>query len=264
MFGYNMRALIQVLQVGPEILEADIQRQISRLDTTTLWSLTKLDEDNAGNVSHNLTVRTRPNQHQTNSAGYLLGDVSTDTVASPAVWKNLLLIQGREVYLQFNNNTQFTNMLYLFRGVPEAASSAGWLCESLCHDKIRRRGTLTLRVMAPTAGQTHLAPSDETVSISLKQLAPHIFNPSDLNSFTCDTTKYFMPFSGNNPTFDSFFHHKLAGVGLQMTLKSDHTLNADGLRMLYGRLDSYRKGSCENWFVFVIRKGSVFKCKSLL
>ena len=149
-------------------------------------------------------------------------------------------------------------MLDLFRRVPGTASSAGWLWESLCHTKFREGGTFTLKKMTATARGV-LVPSDEIVSISFTRLEPHVFNSKDLLSATRDPTKYFIPFSGSNPAFDSFFRNESIGVGLQMTLASHHTLNRDGLRMLYGRLGM--ESAYERWFVFIIRKGSVFKCQ---
>lgn len=79
-----------------------------------------------------------------------------------------------------------------------------------------------------------------------------------LQQATLDPTKYFIPFSGSNPTFGSFYHGRI-GAGLQITLASTHKLNVEGLRMLYGRLGEGL--APKNWFVFVTREGSVFKCK---
>ena len=251
-----MRTLIQVLQGGLKSLEADIENGLKRLDIVKHNGLITLDEDSAGDLSHNLIVSKCFEQPEPDSEGYLGDDVPTSSVASPTVWKKLLIVQGRMVYLGH------TNILDIFLRAPETASSAGWLWEYLCHNQIRRGGKFTLRKMDTTAGV--LVPSNETTPVIFEPLEPHIFNSVDFVSSTCDATKYFIPFSGRNPAFDAFFHHERAGIGLQMTLASDHTFNPTGFRMLYGRLGALNKDNepaRENWFIFVIRKGSAFKSK---
>jgi hypothetical protein len=256
MYGYNIRTLLQVLKGSPEILETTIEQRLNGLDIEKIQSMINLNADAAGDLSHSLIV-SRCSQHpEPDSAGYHNGDVLRSSIASPAVWRKLLHVHGRVVY------ERLTNMLQLFRQVPQTAPSAGWLWESLSHARICKGGTFILREMAVTAGQRHLAPAEKTLSVTFKQMETRIFNSSDRYESTCDPTKYCVPFSGRNPTFDSFFYYGRVGVGLQMTLGADHKVNADGLRMLYGRLDFYRKGSVrENWFVFVIRKGSLFQCE---
>ena len=183
---------------------------------------------------------------------YLDGDVLQSTIASPAVWKILLLVRGRMVCSELHH------MLDLVGRVPGTASSAGWLWESLCHTKIREGGSFTLKIMAVTSTGV-LAPSDVNATISVPRLEPQVFNSNDLISSTRDATKYYIPFDRSNPTFDSFFHLENIGVGVQIILRPNHELDVKGLRMLYGRMG---EGSADkNWFVFVIREGSVFKCK---
>jgi len=99
MYGYNMRALIQVLQVGPTKLEQDIQEKVRRLETVRLINLMKLDADDTGNVSHNLLVIRCPEQPKPGTLEYLDSDVPTRAAASHAVMKKLILVHGRMVYL---------------------------------------------------------------------------------------------------------------------------------------------------------------------
>jgi len=144
-------------------------------------------------------------------------------------------------------------MLELFRRIPETASSAGWLWESLCHKRLSAGGTFPVKMMVSTGG--HLTPSDKTASITLPPLETCCYEPTD---DTTEAKHYYLPRASNNPTFDSFFYLGDSGVGLQMTLGSSHSLRPRGLQLLYGRL---KKVSSPYLFVFVIRKGSVFQCK---
>lgn len=181
-----MRVLIQVLLNGPKTLEADIAKKLSELDIVKLNSLIRFDADFAGDMSHNLTVSKCDEQPEPDSEGYLGGDVLTSSIASPTVWKNLLIVHGRMVYLGQ------TNILDIFRRVPETASSAGWLWEYLCHNQSRRGGAFTLRKMKGTSGS--LVPSNETNTVTFQSREPQIFNSFDLVSR--DPTKYFIPSLG--------------------------------------------------------------------
>jgi len=102
MYGYNVRALIQVLQVGPTNLEQDIEEKVRRLETVSLSNLIKLDEDDTGNVSHNLLVIRCPKQPKPGTREYLSGDVPRMAAASHAVMKKLALVHGRKVYLDLS------------------------------------------------------------------------------------------------------------------------------------------------------------------
>ena len=96
-----------------------------------------------------------------------------------------------------------------------------------------------------------------TTTLYPASLTTHIFTSRDLNLTTRDPAKYFIPFAYNNPTFDSFFRCGEVGVGLQMTISEEHTLDIKGLCMIYGRL----MHSAEQVFVFVIPPGRKFRCK---
>jgi len=252
-YGYNMRTLAQVLRGGSARLMGDIAKRVADLSIVNVGSLTKREVEDAGNMSHSLIVSRCLESPQPDSPDYLEGDLLTSTIASPAVWRQLLSANGRKVYMEMSN------MLDLFRGIPETATSAGWLWERLCHSNFLRGGAFTLKEMVLTDEEEHLVPSNNTVPITLSQRQPHLFISSDVISRTLEPSHYFMPSSVNNPTFDAFFHLEVAGVGLQMTLAPQQSLISEGLQTLYKHLD---KGTRPNWFVFVIRKGSPFKCKT--
>ena len=74
-----------------------------------------------------------------------------------------------------------------------------------------------------------------------RRAGPMIFSSRRLNSTTRDPAKYVLPSASNGPTFDSFFRCGEIGAGLQMTLSEDHTLNIKGLRMLYSRLNAFKR-----------------------
>ena len=250
MYGYSMRALIDVLQNGPAGLEGHIDMKAQQLSTVSLSSLTQLDCREVRTVYHSLVVGRRLDDPTPGTLAYFAGDVPRSAVASPAVWRKLVLHHGRKAYLDM------TNLLDSFRKIPETASSAGWLWESLCHDRISKGGAFTLEEMVSTG--EYLMPSGNTVPINILQRERHFYSSNDLSSSTSGFSHYFIPSAGNNPTFDAFLHHQSASIGLQMTLAKDHTLKPKGLRLLYKRLG---EGPGENWFVFVIRKGTPFKTK---
>ena len=254
-YGYNICSLIQVLKSGPDTLKAEIASKINPNEPATLGNLLKHDIENATNVSSSLFVSGCFEQPAPGTDKYLGGDVLHSAIASPTVWRLLLEIRGRKVYWEQ------PHILDLFRRVPETASSAGWLWESICHDIISRGGNFTLRAM--DEADKALVPSDRTDILRLKKLEPLYFKSKDTFKSTCDLRNYFVPTYGNNPTFDSFLHLQSVGVGFQMTLERNHTLDSNGLRMLHGRLgvhDNANEPSREKWFVFVIRKGSSFRC----
>ena len=254
-YGYNIRSLIQVLDFGPATLESEIASKIDPIQPATLVNLIKHDAESATNVSHSLVVSRCVEQPAPGTDKYLGSDILSSAIASPAVWRLLLEIRGRKVY------SEQINILDLFRRIPEMASSAGWLWESLCHTFISKGGNFTLSAMDET--EQTLVPSNRTTPLSLARLDPLYFASNDTLQMTCDPSKYFVPIHGNNPTFDSFLHHQSVGVGFQMTLGRNHTLNSDGLRMLNRRLgvhDQANQPSREKWFVFVIREGSSFRC----
>lgn len=254
-YGYNIRSLIQVLDSGPDSLEAEIASKIDPLVSATLVNLIRHDAENSVDMSHSLIVSRCLEQPAPGTDKYLSGDVLHSAIASPTVWRLLLNIRGRKVY------SEQTNILELFRKIPEMASSAGWLWESLCHSIISKGGKFTLRGMDEI--DKALVPSDRTTILSLERLEPLYFTSSDSLKFTSGLHNYFVPTYGNNPTFDSFFHLQSVGVGFQMTLGRTHTLNPKGLRMLNGRLGALDKANepkREKWFVFVIREGSSFRC----
>ena len=248
-YGYNIRSLIEVLHDGPRFLEDDTAERISHFGTLRLYDLIRDDQESA--VCHTLTLGRCLEQPRPGTSAYANSDVLDSVVASHAVWKTLVSRRGRKVY------TELANMLDLFRKVPEMAPSAGWLWESLCHDSIRIGGILPLREMVEEPGA--LVPLGRVVRLPLLQLAPEYFEAERTIERTCDLHKYYIPNHGNNPTFDAFFHHEHVGVGLQMTLGRTHTLNPNGLQVLHERLGILGEER-EQWFVFVIRRGSTFRC----
>lgn len=258
MYGCNMRTLVDILRFGPKTHEEHINRKLSDLPVVDLNSLLKFDANNAGNVTHNLIVSGCPSQPELGTLDALAGDNLQHMVASRAVWKNLIRVRGKKVYLELRNMTD------MFLRVPGMASCAGWLWESICHNTISEGGKFTLKKMAETGqGKNRKlvrSSQDHGTSITFAPLEPYVFTPSELLSSTSDPRKYFIPRAGNNPAFDAFLRiNEDIGVGLQMTLAAGHTLNARGLRMLWGRLG--KKSADKNYFVFVIRQGSDFECK---
>ena len=251
MYGRNMRGLVEVLCHGPGFLESDIASKINPLETVTLSDLIRRDAESAGEMSHTLILSRCLDQPQPGTNEYATSDVLSSIVASHAVWKALVSRRGRKVY------SEIANMLDLFRRVPEMAPSAGWLWESLCHSSISSGGTFSLTEM--TEQDSSLVPSDQVINLLVQQLDAEYFETGATNKSTSDPHKYYIPNHGNNPTFDAFFHHEDVGVGLQMTLGRSHMLKAKGLLMLHKRLDALGEDR-QQWFVFVIRKGSSFSC----
>jgi hypothetical protein len=139
-----MRSLIEVLNDGPARLEKEIEVHIRPLDFVSLQCLMKLDADSPGNMTHSLIESRCFNQPEPMSPQYLAGDVLESTVASPAVWKKLFLIHARK------QHSRMVDMVDLFCRIPQAATSAGWLWESLCHDQLRNGGTFNLQAMVST------------------------------------------------------------------------------------------------------------------
>jgi hypothetical protein len=95
-----------------------------------------------------------------------------------------------------------------------------------------------------------------------------VSSSNELLSVTQARTKYWIPAAANNPTFDSFFYHKVTGeddtgIGLQMMLGDRHTVNPTGLEMHYGRLNADRKTETQHWFFFVIHEGRKFRYPAL-
>ena len=248
MFGYNMHTLFQVLRAkdGPTQFKRAIHAKVLQLEFISLGNLMRLDAEDIGIVS--LLVSRCVDQPLPSTRKYLGTDVLSSGVASPAVWTELLHVHGKGVY------SQIRSMPGLFHRIPETASSAGWLWESLCHERLIAGGTFTVKEMVSTGG--HLTPSDDATSISLPRLEPCYYSPAD---GTTKANHYYLPAASDNPAIDSFFHWNGVGVGLQMTLGSNHSLKPKGLELLYGHL---KKVSSRYFIVFVIRKGSVFECKA--
>ena len=250
MYGCNMRGLIEVLSHGPGFIEDDIATKINLLETVTLSDLIRRDAESAGKMSHSLILSKCLKQPQPGTSAYDTSDALSSLVASHAVWRALAARRGKVF-------SEIANMLDLFRRVPEMAPSAGWLWESLCHGSISRGGKFSLTEM--TEQDSLLVPSDQVIDLHVQQLDAEYFETGATNESTSDPRKYYIPNYGNNPTFDAFFHHEDVGVGLQMTLGRTHTLKAKGLLMLHRRLGARGEGR-QQWFVFVIRKGSTFSC----
>jgi len=113
----RLGTLSQVFQFGPTNLEEHIDVKAQQLETVSLSSLIKLNVDDAGIVSHSLIVSRCARRPKPGTTEYLGGDVLRSAVASPAVWRKLVLHHGRKVYLDM------TNMLDSFCKIPETASS---------------------------------------------------------------------------------------------------------------------------------------------
>ena len=90
-YGINMRGLRRVLRNGGKTIEHKIEQKVWRLPIADLNSLIQLDTDYTGNVAQILVVSRCPDQPEPGTIKYLDGDVLQRTIASPAVWKKLLV-----------------------------------------------------------------------------------------------------------------------------------------------------------------------------
>jgi hypothetical protein len=253
MYGCNMRTLREILTSGPEGVQQAISRMISGLSISDIRYMLRNNADAAGDPSHNLITSHCLDQPQPKSGGrYLVTDTLSSVITSTVVWNKLFHARGKAVYIEF------THLFEHFSRIPQAAAAAGRLWEGWAHGRISEGGTFTL---TPIFADKEQNQDDVRISLSPREMS--LFTAKDLPSATQTPTKYWIPFSDNNPTFDSFFYHKGIGIGLQMTVAANHSLNAQGLDMLYRRLNARKSGSTlRHWFVFVICEGYKFRCQA--
>ena len=95
-------------------------------------------------------------------------------------------------------------------------------CGSPCHKRLIAGGINLYHERVVSTGE-HLMPSDNTASICLPRLESCCYSPSD---DTIEDNHYYLPAAWNNPTFDAFVYWNRIGVGLQMTLGSNHSLKS--------------------------------------
>jgi hypothetical protein len=95
--------------------------------------------------------------------------------------------------------------------------------------------------------------------IRIGHLTHQVYTPKDDARHTADRGKYYIPSAPNNATFDAFFRCQAGktGIGLQMTIRTEHSLSDSGLKALGEQLKTAKK----RYFVFVIPKGQRFKFK---
>jgi len=143
---------------------------------------------------------TPPSRHclgrpQPRQPSYFRSDIPEHSIPSIFVLEALYLRSGKSLF------AKASLMSGLFQRVPQAASTAGWLWEGQCHNRICRGGSFTLVPM--TAKGNHLV-QDQTKSqeLEITGMTPIVFSNKEL---TCHRGQYYVPIASNNPMFDAFF-----------------------------------------------------------
>jgi len=124
----------------------------------------------------------------------------------------------------------------------------GWISQLLSHDPPNTPGRTSSWIERKRRQKC-----------SVNELELHCVGAQETPSATSAPTRHFVPSSQRNATYDAFFHHEGRCIGFQMTLSETHSLNPDGLKDLYDRLQYPYEQPTQHWFVVVIRKGCQFK-----
>jgi hypothetical protein len=261
-YGHNMRTLHEALDGGAKAVEQAISGQINRLSLSEIRHMLMHDVNTAGDASHNIITSHCLNQPEPTPGGrYRARDTLSSEIVSGFVWGELIRAKGKAVYLEL------AHLFEQFSRVPQIAPAAGLLWEGWAHGHISKGGTFDLTPMFDHKDKKQTKKQIKDVHISFGPLEMRVFSSNELLSVTQTRTKYWIPSSANNPTFDSFFYHqgtgKNTGVGLQMTLSNCHTINPTGLDMLYDHLNADQRSEAQHWFVFVIREGYEFRWPDL-
>jgi len=267
-YGCNMRTLAIVLSGKEGSVEKRILKIAEQVDNGRLRSMVTSNMETVGDISHELVTTTCLRQPQPGEGLYHGSDNARDIIAGHTAWDALLRAHGKAVY------TDLIHLIETFTKIPQAAPSAGWLWEHWANASICKGGYFTLKPIAlprsskntrqnqpPDRGETTTEVEEAAQTISVNELELHCFGAQEPPSATSAPTRYFVPSSQRNATYeyDAFFHHEGRGIGLQMTLGGTHRLNPDGLKDLYDRLQYPYAQPTQHWFVVVIRKGCQFK-----
>jgi len=243
-YGFNMRTLALVLSNGPKSVDKMIWDMANKFTPAQLRSTIASNLDAVGDPSHTIATTVCLEQPPSD---YLGSDTPNQMIASSVVMNALLRAHGRATY------TELIHLLAMFSSIPEARASAGWVWEHWANAQISKGGDFILN---PITFDQPMAQSGPT-TISVPPLTIRFFNAKEPPSDTRDSHYFFIPASKNNATFDAFLHHKVNGIGLQMTLSDAHSLKTDGLKKLYDRLQAYQQA--QHMYVVVIPKGHTFK-----
>jgi len=254
-----MRTLALVLSGNSEIVDKKISMAAVQTKPRDLRNFAASNLEAVTDASHTIVTTWHPKQPQPNESKYLSDDIPEQVIVSPIVMSALLHAHGKAIY------SKLVHLLAIFSSIPEARASAGWIWEHWANAQISGGGDFILKPITfkqPTGTTTQSEPtsaSDTTgpISIRIPPLKISLFDVKTRLSVTCNSDYYFIPASKNNATFDAFFHHKDNGIGLQMTLSDNHSLNADGLKKLYDRLQARKE--TQHIYVVVVRKGHTFK-----
>lgn len=247
-----MRSLFAVLTGQSERVEMNIKSRLNGLSIAQVESM--LTGSDAGLRSHTLVMSFCANQPRPDEVQYFKSDLISYTVAGASVYKALIRSYGAAFYKQI----RFT--AGLFNSVSRAATMGGWVWEGFCHEAIPKLPHLDLIRMAVSKGK--LVPTDKVIQVPIGPLAHQVYTDKHSTTFTADATKYYIPSAPNNPAFDAFLRSDNAGIGLQMTLRTDHSLAESGLKKLQTRLSTDSDDGRDCYFAFVIPKGQVFECKA--
>jgi hypothetical protein len=247
-YGCNMRSLVDVLSSHPELVDARITSKVDALNLTDLQKMLNADLDSGG--THTLIMSLCPQQPSADDTQYLKSDTVFRTFAGTVVFKALVHRHGPE----FFKHVRLTAAP--FGRIPQAASTGGSSWEAWCHQEIPKLSHLNLFKMVPK--DTKLVRCEDTPKkrISIGPLIHQVYTSKDAINFTIDPTKYYIPSTSNNQTFDAFCRSKKTGIGLHMTIGTVHSLGVPGLQDLNRRLS----GVTRRYFVFVIPKGQKVEC----
>ncbi|KAJ3511278.1 hypothetical protein NLJ89_g4195 [Agrocybe chaxingu] len=254
-YGGNSRTIVEVFEFsnGVSLQEVRIKNSLQSLSFSQLEQLIRDPHDGDKNITHALIQSTssRP-PPQIGDPRYLAPDMMVHSFASRYIWKL--------VYQRFMDSSlqEMRRLFVSLAGLTSAGATRGWIFEAWCHDRLCQ-AEIALELTEMVRDSSSLAKGVNTRSLLFGQKRKFkIFPTSTRIADTKDTSKYYVPQKGNNPTFDSFLHiSDEVGIGFQMTISSDHTLEPKGLRILAQRL-----GTNEHLFVFVIPTGHSFRCKN--
>ena len=240
-----MRSLITVLE-DQQLVDNRIGSKLNSLGPGAIAKM--LVESRSDTLITTLCV----GQPEPGSEGYSKTDKVWRTLAGAVVYKTLIGLYGR------NHYKEVRNMANLFRRIGPAASAGGWLWEGWCHDHIPSQTYLDLIPMV-SYGNNLVLSDQQPVKIKIGSLTHQSYTSKDTKDPTSDPGKYYIPNGPNNATFDAFFRceDEQTGIGLQMTIRTGHSLADSGLKDLENRLEKAK----ERYFVFVIPKGQQFKVK---